>query len=254
MTKMNDIARPCSSGLTPGDAAIIEAKAQLKLVEARNSDTPIAAATLQAEATGLQTLARQLRDAPTAGMPELILGLGGGLMPLPDPRMPVVMEEIAQAVHSPPDLLSGEASLSRLSLAKNAGVLTEAVEAAESVGAEGAVEQMLVHEMAAAHRVGMQLMAAASTALGLHERERIGQGSGHAMLEANRCALSAARLMDSVTRVAMALDRLRNGGRQQVTVQHLVVADGGQAVVAGSIGSGGRSGLGRARARGRGEP
>ena len=39
---------------------------------------------------------------------------------------------------------------------------------------------------------------------------------------------------------ALALDRLRNGNRQVVTVQHVTVADGGQAVVAGAVTTGKR--------------
>lgn len=58
---------------------------------------------------------------------------------------------------------------------------------------------------------------------------------------------AAARLMDSVTRTALTLDRLRHGSRQQVVVQHVSVRDGGQAVVAGSVAPGG--GIG-ARSRG----
>jgi hypothetical protein len=60
-----------------------------------------------------------------------------------------------------------------------------------------------------------------------------------ALAEATRSATAAARLMDSVTRGALALDRLRNGGRQFVTVQHVNIAGGGQAVVAGSVATGG---------------
>ena len=45
--------------------------------------------------------------------------------------------------------------------------------------------------------------------------------------------------MESYQRGALTLERLRNGGRQVVQVQHVNVSDGGQAVVAGTI-QGGR--------------
>jgi hypothetical protein len=126
--------------------------------------------------------------------------------------------------------------MSRLTLAREAGVLTQAVEAAESVGAEGVMEQMLVHQITAAHGVGS-----------------LRPGSGSALIDAGRSAVEAVRLMDSVTRTTAALDRMRHGGRQQVTVQHLVVTDGGEAVVAGNVDAGGGSAvLGRRRKGGRG--
>ena len=49
-------------------------------------------------------------------------------------------------------------------------------------------------------------------------------------------ANTAARLMDAYQRGLLTLDRLRNGGRQMVTVQHVNVSAGGQAVVAGTVG------------------
>ena len=59
-------------------------------------------------------------------------------------------------------------------------------------------------------------------------------------LEAARMANTAARLMEGTARAALTLDRLKNGNRQTVVVQYVTVADGGQAVVAGAMGPGGR--------------
>jgi hypothetical protein len=53
-------------------------------------------------------------------------------------------------------------------------------------------------------------------------------------------ACAAARLMDSYQRGLLTLDRLRNGGRQVVTVQHVKVEGGGQAIVAGEVRAGGK--------------
>jgi hypothetical protein len=47
-------------------------------------------------------------------------------------------------------------------------------------------------------------------------------------------------MMEATTCAALALDRLRNGNRQTVVVQHVAVAEGGQAVVAGTVAPGGR--------------
>jgi hypothetical protein len=52
---------------------------------------------------------------------------------------------------------------------------------------------------------------------------------------------AAARMMKTFQRGALTLERLRNGGRQTVVVQHVAVGDGGQAVVAGAVTQGGNA-------------
>jgi hypothetical protein len=238
---MNDLTFLSLPGLTPGDAAALDAEAKLKRAQSDTEADPLRAAKLQGEADGLEALATRLRAPPAPGLPELRLGRGGEISPLPDRKMSVPTREIADTVQSPPDMLGAQATMDRLILARDAGVLTEAVEAAESVGAEGAVEQMLVHGITAAHGLFMRLIAAGNTALRTHEHD------------ARRNATSAARLMDSVTRAASALDRMRNGGHQHVTVERLMVADGGQALVAGKVEAGGGAALmGRRYKGGRG--
>ncbi len=117
--------------------------------------------------------------------------------------------------------------------------LTTAVATAESVGAEGAVEQMMAHQLAAAHSTAMQLMAVTTKALSRHESERL-MGNMAFLTEAAKSASAAARLMNSFTQNASGLHRIRHGGRQHVTVQHVHVSEGGQAVVAGSMGAPGK--------------
>lgn len=46
-------------------------------------------------------------------------------------------------------------------------------------------------------------------------------------------------MMETFQRAALTLERLRNGGRQTVVVQHVDVANGGRAVVAGTVTPGG---------------
>ena len=48
-------------------------------------------------------------------------------------------------------------------------------------------------------------------------------------------AAVAARLLDASQRAALTLERLRNGGRQVVTVQHVQVGEGGHALVASTV-------------------
>jgi hypothetical protein len=143
-------------------------------------------------------------------------------------------------VRQPPDMLAAEATEHRLGL--TAGVsnaaLTLALDASESIGASDALERNLAHQMAAAHTVGMAMLAKAHsftvTAATWAPEGRQQMQS----VEAARMA-AAARLLDASQRAALTLKRLRNGGRQVVTVQHVAVGAGRKAVVAGTVRRGG---------------
>ena len=80
----------------------------------------------------------------------------------------------------------------------------------------------------------MKMVEASAHELEAYRRDLIPYRS----VEAGRMANTAARLMDTFQHGLLALERMRNGGRQVVTVQHVNVSDGGQAVVAGTVGGG----------------
>ena len=114
------------------------------------------------------------------------------------------------------------------------------MDASESVGARDALERNLAHQMAAAHAVAMAMLAKAH---GFTMAAATWAPEGRQQMqsvEAARMAHAAARLLDASQRAALTLERLRNGGRQLVTVQHVTVGDGGRAVVAGTVGRGER--------------
>jgi hypothetical protein len=67
--------------------------------------------------------------------------------------------EVARATRASPDLLDAEASQERLSLAREAGALTLALDAAEGMGAASPAERMIAHQMATAHAMAMRLAA-----------------------------------------------------------------------------------------------
>ena len=140
-----------------------------------------------------------------------------------------------------PDRVAAEASRDRLEAAHNAGCLDSALEMADSIGAQDSLERALAHQLAAAHRSAMKLTAQMNRSLEVMEHSRGGEREA-ANVQATRLANSAARLMGAFQQGALTLDRLRNGGRQVVQVQHVTVAEGGQAVVAGRISPGGRGG------------
>ena len=119
-----------------------------------------------------------------------------------------------------PDNLALEATIQRTDLADKAGVFELAIEAAESAKAKGAVQQMICHQMAAAHKHAMRL-------LGESERERDS-------IEKCRMATTASKLMDAFSRAAVALQRLQTGSSQVVTVQHVQI-NGGQTAIVGNF-------------------
>ncbi len=124
------------------------------------------------------------------------------------------------------DRVNTEASLDRLELIYQNGVLNMALDVAESVGAKNAAEQMLAHQMAAAHRMSLDLMAQA--------------GNTRDPVEKCRLINTSAKLMDVCQKAMLTLNRLHTGGQQIVTVQHVEVSSGGQAVINGSVDARGR--------------
>jgi len=118
------------------------------------------------------------------------------------------------------------ASEHRLDLAACVGirVAESAVDAAQSAQAGNSLEKMLCHQMAAAHRAAMKLLDKSLN-------------SSLSPVEMARLSNASARMMQ-IYQEAL-LQKLRTGGKQTVVVQHVEVSEGGQAVIAGSVASGG---------------
>ena len=70
-----------------------------------------------------------------------------------------------------------------------------------------------------------------------------GEEQERANVQVTRLAGAAARMMTTFQQGLLTLQRIRTGGQQVVTVQHVEVRAGGQAIVAGKMKAGG----GRAR-------
>jgi hypothetical protein len=222
------------AGLTAADAELFDEHAAFKRGAAENCSTdPVIHAQFVAEAEGLEALAARLRDPAAHGVPALRQGQGAETAPPPNSAMPRRHSDVAEAVGANPTMLAADASLARLGLARDAHVLSMAVETAQDAGAETAAQKMLAHQLAAAHPLAMELLTIAAGEAQRH-RQAPHLNSG-ALAEAARTTTAAARLMDSCARGALILDRLLNGARQTVLVQHVTVGDGGQAVVAGNV-------------------
>lgn len=157
------------------------------------------------------------RDAQALLMPQepLQTGLGGEIIPPTKIGLPGV--ELALQM---PDLLNLEASVQRSSLIERAGVLELGIETAKDTRAEGSVQKMISHQMAAAHKRAMNLLAESQEAKDVDV--------------ACKKARTAAKMMDAFSRAALTLQRLQTGASQVVQVQHVQV--NGPAV----IGMGGR--------------
>lgn len=146
------------------------------------------------------------RDAQALLMPQepLQTGLGGEIIPPTKTGLPGV--ELALQM---PDLLNLEASVQRSSLIERAGVLELGIETAKDTRAQGSVQKMISHQMAAAHKRAMNLLAESQEAKDVDV--------------ACKKARTAAKMMDAFSRAALTLQRLQTGASQVVQVQHVQV-------------------------------
>ncbi len=137
-----------------------------------------------------------------------------------------------------PDSAAVDASIARtdLLLQDKADITALAVDAANSIDAENCLEKMLAHQMAAAHNAVMTMMdQAAGISSQMSNRDPIVCETSN--IQATRLFNSANRLMKTFQQGLLTIQKIRNGGNQTVTVQHVNVSDGGQAVI-GNVGDG----------------
>ena len=163
------------------------------------------------------------------------IGTGGELVPENDQRKRGA--NFIDTVERP-DAITAEASMDRLKLA-DGGIecIALAVDAAKTIQAANSIEKMMAHQLAAAHKLAMTFAGKAKSLIeeegGSWQRQ-----DAACAAEAARVANSAARMMDAFQKGTLALHKLRTGGKQVVTVQHVNVTDGGQALVTGGISTG----------------
>ena len=131
--------------------------------------------------------------------------------------------------------IAEDASIRRadLLLLPSFNAVATGIDAAESISAQNSLEKMLAHQLAVAHEAAMRLMDRALCYDSGGRRMQEGDS-----VEACRLANAAARLLSVYQSGLLTLQKLRTGGSQTVTVQHVNVQPGGQAVI-GSVGGGG---------------
>jgi hypothetical protein len=130
-------------------------------------------------------------------------------------------------------MLTVDASRRRMELADKANVLEIGLDAAATIKAANSLEKMLAHEAAAAHTAAMEFQAEGRELL--RAFKKTGYVHQSLAIEASRAMNTSARMMSTYQNALLALERIRNGGKQTVVVQHqhVNVGDGGRAVVAG---------------------
>jgi hypothetical protein len=149
-----------------------------------------------------------------------------------------------------PDGTALEASVARteLLLSDNADFVALAVDAAASMNAGNSFEKMLAHQLAALHTLTMK------TAMRVLEFEKKLAASYDGVrqvdsVEFSRMAQATARLSSAFQDGLITMQRLHTGGAQTMTIRHVTVEAGAQAVI-GNV----RPGDPRAGKRGRGKP
>ena len=167
------------------------------------------------------------------------VGTGGELVPFDNAGLVSAFRDTL--VH--PDSVIKDASHDRLELLHKAGVVEMGLDASASVNAANSIEKMLSHELAATHAVVMkmcgQLRDAQAAMPDACERAVLSGDYGSLNKEICRIGGAIARLMIAMQQGALTLQRLRQGSRQTVRVEHVQVtqvAPGGQAVLAGRVG------------------
>lgn len=224
----------------------------------RGDDTAARCREIEADEMDLEAAAyldpgQHVTEPPTIGTGgEMVIATQEAMDNIPD---------IIDTLRTKPDMVNASASRQRLELLRNTpGALILAADTAETIGPRNSLERMLAHQLGATHLMAMKFSELASQHLRSHDLQsdggRFAPGRGAddgrmvqaLLVEASRAANTATRLMTAFQDGLLALDRIRRGGKQTVKVvhvhQHVAVADGGQAVVAGTVKGRGRRGAG----------
>jgi hypothetical protein len=193
--------------------------------ERRFKPTPVFAEAWEREAAELLTLP----DPPD-------IGPGGEVVKPQCCGLPMKRKGIHETLTRGASRIAEDASIERtdLLMQPSFNAVAMGIDAAESIGAANSMEKMLAHQLALTHYAAMQMIDRGLS----YEHKSAGD-----QVEASRSLNTAARLMSAFQDGLLTLQRLRTGGNQTVTVQHVNVESGAQAVIGNVAG-------GRKRRRG----
>ena len=193
----------------------------------------LTAARIKAEAVangGDPSAGSEYAERATAPLSEpALIGAGGEIVPTEALGSPAL--ELRNTLENP-TLVTAEASRDRLHLLDRVGALELGLDLADTINPQNTAELALAHQLAAAHQGAMKLMAQTN------EAAKYAASNDALSIRAARLAGAASRLMTTYQQGLLTVRQLRQGGKQSVTVTHIVqqvnVEDGGQAVVAGN--------------------
>jgi hypothetical protein len=141
----------------------------------------------------------------------LLLGASGETLPQDDVPLLDTMKA--------PGAVAMDASRDRLRLVSQVGVDCAAValDASDTIQASNSLEKMLAHQLAVCHTAAMNYVAKAN----------LQRDPQHAVRMMNL----GIRAMETFQRGLITVKRLRGSGEQRITIKHVSVSDGGQAVI-----------------------
>src|SRR3954466_8542139 len=216
---------PDSRSFRSGD--LVLGAARIRTEAARRDDHSVGAERRHAE---------MWEEQARTGLPAAMAEIGVGRELLPEDKGGL-SRELRSTVDNP-DYVTADASRDRLELAHQAGVLELALDTADTIEAQNSLEMMLAHQLAATHRSALLMTAQMNRQI---ERMNVIAGGSQEAANVQACRLAGAvsRLTTTFQQGVLTLQRMRSGGRQVVTVQHVHVGEGGRAVVAGEVATGG---------------
>jgi hypothetical protein len=167
------------------------------------------------------------------GPGELEPGAGGEIVPHADGfTLAAHYKNTVQA----PSYVTAEASRARLDLADAAGVLTSALDIADTIEARDSTERNLAAQMALLHKLVMKAGILAISGLERAESCILAKDREIYTIQSNRMVNTVARASAEYQGAMLTLQRVRSGGKQNITVTHIQntqVNDGGKAVITG---------------------
>lgn len=116
-----------------------------------------------------------------------------------------------------PDMVAIESSEMRGKLLLANDVVALGIDVANTIGASNTLEKLLAHEIALAHKIAF-------------DQADMANWKYDPIIGIKRLQVSA-KMMGVAQQGMLTLHKLRTGGTQNVVVQHVYVADGGQAVI-----------------------
>ena len=145
---------------------------------------------------------------------------------------------IRETLNDDPNQINFNASNSRMKLAVETQCLDMAIDASHSIDARNSLEKMLAHQMAACHDKAMRILGKLDGEI--HNFGNDFRNKPDAV-ELQRLSNTAARLMKCFQDGMLAIQKVRTGGKQIIQHQYVNVSDGGQAVVAANMKTGGEN-------------